>query len=278
MMDNPEPIMDRTQIRLLVVDDESNIRDPLVRALALEGYKADGAASGEQALSLLQETSYTLMIIDLQMGGIDGIELMRRSRRLQPQLLSIVLTGHASLESAIAAVKLHTVDFLQKPVSIRKLISTVDRVLKKHADQLYREQLLDAIGSVINTIRPLTLPSQPTAANNQKKRTRRFVHAGPITLDCQNRQVMINHLPDNLIDLTNGETAVLTCLMENEGKVLSCSWMVHEIWGYDMSESEAQSVVRPYVSRLRSKIREINTEPKILRTVRGRGYVFIVPR
>ncbi len=103
-MTQPPKTQNGESPRVLVVDDEPTIRKPLVRALELTGYQAVGAASGKEALALLEQVSYDVMLLDMKMPEMDGMQVMDRARQLQPDLLIFILTGHATLESAIAAV------------------------------------------------------------------------------------------------------------------------------------------------------------------------------
>ncbi len=123
---------------VLVVDDEPNVCSALTRSLTLSGYRADAASSGHQALGLLQRTPYDLMLLDLRMPGMDGVEVMQRAREVRPDLLIIVLTGHATLESAITAVESHATDYLLKPVSLHDVATAVATALLQRAKVLRR--------------------------------------------------------------------------------------------------------------------------------------------
>ena len=88
--------------RLLIVDDEFNLRTSLGEVLRLRGFQVDEAASGLEALTLLERGAYDLMVLDMVMPGMHGVEVMRRAREMRPDLAVIVLTAHATVESAIA--------------------------------------------------------------------------------------------------------------------------------------------------------------------------------
>ncbi len=115
--------------RILVVDDEPHVRMALRRSLIACGYEVDDAASGPEALEMLSRRRYSLIVVDVRMPGMDGVEVMRRAREAQPDLQIIVLTGYASLESAIAAVRCRAADYLIKPVSLHQVVNVVARVL-----------------------------------------------------------------------------------------------------------------------------------------------------
>jgi DNA-binding response OmpR family regulator len=262
-----------TTARLLVVDDEANIRAGLRDLLSLKGYHVEEAGSGYEALALLENTSYDLMMLDMLMPGMDGVEVMRRARKMHPNLPIIVLTAHASLESAIAAVKLDATDYLLKPFDVENLIATVSRAVRKHTERQRRRHLLDMMGKALNTLREtegptISLSPTPSPPTSPK----RFLRAGPITLDRQRRLVTVQDEPARRAELTEGETDVLVALMDHADEVLSCSKLVKAAMGYEPDEWEAQSMIRPYIFRLRRKIEKAPEKPRLIRTVRGRGY------
>ena len=246
MSDQPSrPIL---PARILVVDDEAMPRMTITRALNLMGYKADEAASGAEALSKLAARFYDLMLLDLRMPGMDGVEVMRQANQLYPDTLVIILTAHATLESAIVAVRLGAVDYLLKPYSLRDTEAAIARALEKHR-------------------RAHEAPSAPAE---------RFLQGGPVTLDIEKRLAIVS-LPDGRAleaELTGNEAALLMYLMQSPDTVYSCRDLARAPLGYDVSEREAEDIVRPHISRLRNKVEVDPAQPTWIRTIRGRGYLF----
>ncbi len=258
--------------RLLVVDDEPNIRAPLVRALSLQGYSVEEASSGLEALTLLKHTAYNLMVLDMRMPGIDGVEVMQQARQLHPELLIIILTGHATLENAIAAVKSEAADYLLKPASTREILTAVAQALQNRPRRLARRHLTHIMSDTLDILRQTdTSPISPAAPELNPKR---FVRVPPLTLDCQTHRAAINDDSPHMVELTAGETAVLASLMVRPGYVLSCRELVRSAWGYDLRETEAQRLIRPHISRLRRKLEANPKAPRLIHTVRQRGYYF----
>jgi len=263
----------RVKPRLLVVDDEPNIRSALARALDLVGYSPTEAASGQEALALLDEEAYDLMILDLIMPGISGVEVMQHARHKQPDLLIIILTGHANLESAITAVKTQVSDYLQKPSSIRQIVQAVTKALQTQPSHSQRELLVDLIDQARHVLEgPQRATPPPRFGKTQDER---YVLAPPLKLDRLERTLTRLGRADRRVELTKGETAVLAHLMAHADQVRSCLQLARAIWGYGVDRTEAETLIRPYISRLRSKLEANPKEPAIIRTRRGAGYLFV---
>lgn len=113
---------------VLIVDDEKNIRLTLSMALEKLNFPVDTAVNGEEALKKLAEKSYGLMLLDLRMPGIDGMEVLRRVPEIRPEVQVVIITAYGSIEAAVEAMKLGAVDFLQKPFDaedVRELVSSL---------------------------------------------------------------------------------------------------------------------------------------------------------
>src|SRR5687767_15522925 len=113
--------------RLLVVDDEESLRITTAAILEREGYLVDTASSGDEAIALLEQKDYDLVLTDLHMEGGDGLSVLNQIRRHSPLTISVVLTGFASVESAIAALQEGAYDYLVKPCDIDSMKHTIRR-------------------------------------------------------------------------------------------------------------------------------------------------------
>jgi DNA-binding response OmpR family regulator len=258
--------------RLLIVDDDPHIRLSLVRALNLMGYQVEAAGSGQQALALMEAAPFDLVILDLRLPDIEGVEVMLRARQIQPTLLIIVLTGRATLDSAIAAVKAHAVDYLLKPASVHDISAVVSAALEERGRRLRQQQLLDVLAQTLDTLRQTETPQAgppPAGANSEQ-----LLHVHPLIVDRDRREVIVNGSPEPAIALTESEASILICLMEYPDQVLSCQDLASAAWGQYLDEPAARTLVRPHIFRLRRKIETRPNAPKLIRTIRGRGYVF----
>lgn len=130
---------------ILVVDDEKIIRDGCLKILTKQGWEVQTASSGAEGLNLLAQKSFDLLLLDLKMPGLSGMEVLQRARELYPQLLVVVITGYATVESAVEAMKAGAYDFISKPFLPDQLRIVVKRALEKkslewEAELLRRER------------------------------------------------------------------------------------------------------------------------------------------
>jgi DNA-binding response OmpR family regulator len=238
------------EARILFVDDDVQVRRTLARLLGLLGYHVDEASSGLQALQLLERELYDVAVLDIRMPGMDGVEVMHRAHQIYPDMAIIFLTGHATVESAVEAVRSHAVDYLLKPVSNRELAAAVARALQQ---------------------RPKQEQPQVPATSEQ------FMEVGIVTLD-RKRQMTIVAGGDDAdgfsVKLTGSEAALLACLMQRPGATVSCRELARDALDYDVSDEEASAIIRPHISRLRKKIEFDPNQPRLILTIRGKCYLF----
>lgn len=120
---------------VLIVDDETNMRWVLARALEQAGYTAHGAASGAEALVLLGREPVELVLLDLKLRGEDGLTVLRRLRARRPDLVVMMLTAHGTVPNAVEAMQLGAADFLRKPFDVEEVLVKIARALERRAMQ-----------------------------------------------------------------------------------------------------------------------------------------------
>jgi len=113
------------EFHVLVVDDEQEFRELTVKRLEKRGLKVEGAESGQRALEILEHSRTDVVLLDVKMPGMDGIETLRQIRILKPLVEVVLLTGHASVDSGIEGMKLGAFDYLMKPCDIEQLMAKV---------------------------------------------------------------------------------------------------------------------------------------------------------
>lgn len=136
--------------RVLLVDDEEEFISVLSERMETRGIKVDTAASGKEALKKVEEGSYDAIILDLQMPEMDGIETLKRLQSKNPDLQIILLTGYATLEKGIEAVKLGAMDFLEKPADIHKLMEIIKEASNRKM-MLVEKRAEDEIKKILKT-------------------------------------------------------------------------------------------------------------------------------
>jgi DNA-binding NtrC family response regulator len=153
---------------VLIVDDEMNIRTTLSFALEKLNLSMDTAASGAEALKKLAEKSYGLMLLDLHMPGIDGMEVLRRVREIRPEVRVVIITAYGSIEAAVEAMKLGAVEFLQKPFDPEDVRELVSSLLDQATQERYRyreyDSYLELASNALargNSTQPGSMPTRP---------------------------------------------------------------------------------------------------------------------
>jgi two-component system nitrogen regulation response regulator NtrX len=126
---------------ILIVDDEEGIRESLSQIMEDEGYETLTVSSGEEAIRVVRETMPDLVLLDIWMSGIDGIETLQEIKATNPDLPVIMISGHANIESAIKATKMGAYDLLEKPLSLEKVLLTVQRALEKKSLEMENRTL-----------------------------------------------------------------------------------------------------------------------------------------
>ena len=121
--------------RILIVDDETNVRLNFRTTLETEGYEVFEVSSGEEAVQLLAEHRFALAILDIRMPGMDGLELLAKMRESGIRVPAMIVTAYSDVPNAVKAMKLGAIDFLQKPLRPEDLRSIVAEILKRHAGQ-----------------------------------------------------------------------------------------------------------------------------------------------
>src|SRR2546428_932913 len=139
---------------ILVVDDEPAIQDILTWSLAAEGYRVATAGSGEEALTRVEEQDFDVIVTDIVMPGLNGLEVLERSRVLNPRVSVIVMTAYAALETAITALRGGACDYLEKPFSVDVLKERVQRLLQ-YRETIWKDGLVRRAGQAPSARPPL---------------------------------------------------------------------------------------------------------------------------
>jgi len=134
--------------KILVVDDELFVRELLLEFLSTEGYEVSLADSGEKAVELTQIQPADLVLVDLKMPGIDGVETLKQMKKIAPDTLAIIMTGYPTIESSIEALRQGAYDYVVKPFKLNDLKSSIEKALREHKLKIQISQLKDRIAQL----------------------------------------------------------------------------------------------------------------------------------
>ncbi len=266
--------------QILLVEDDTITRQMLAHVLEDAGYSVLPAYNGTIALEYLQKHSFNVVITDIRMREIDGIEVLNVAR-MQPYLPEVILlTGYGSLETAVAALRGGAFNYLVKPCDSTELIDCVAAALKQHATLTRRHtamrmiaeeytQLADLfparVYSTLTTPAPYQLADPQDCATSQQVLT-----VGALQIDSASHLATLNGQP---LHLTPIEFTILRCLAEAPHQALMAEEIVRRSHGHiTASPADAQAMLRSHVRNLRRKIGR-----SYLVTVRGLGYMLVDP-
>ncbi|HEV7203959.1 MAG TPA: response regulator transcription factor [Jatrophihabitans sp.] len=226
--------------QVMVVDDDDTVAAVVVTYLERAGHTTRRIGDGQAALDAVAEKEPDLMVLDLMLPGIDGLEVCRQVRQRWPNLPVVMLTALAEPEDRIAGLEVGADDYVTKPFSPRELALRVDSVLRRAS------------------------AAQPPAS-------KAVLTAGAITVDTAARRVTRDGVE---IALTVRELDLLTFLLMHPGQAFNREQLMHEVWGWTFGD---QSTVTVHVRRLREKVEADPTNPTLIQTVWGIGYRLELP-
>ncbi|MGO3328015.1 response regulator transcription factor [Gordonia sp. (in: high G+C Gram-positive bacteria)] len=222
-------------MRILVVDDDRAVRESLRRSLTFNGYTVDTAGDGLEALEKVIADRPDLLVLDVMMPRLDGLEVCRRLRSAGDDLPILVLTARDSVSERVSGLDAGADDYLPKPFALEELLARLRSLLRRTA--------------------------------REEEEGSEAVSFSDLTLDPVTREVTRG---ERQISLTRTEFALMEMLMANPKRVLTRSRILEEVWGYDFPTSG--NALEVYIGYLRRKT-EAEDEPRLIHTVRGVGYV-----
>jgi two-component system, OmpR family, KDP operon response regulator KdpE len=228
--------MTKRKARVLVVDDEIEIVRALQRSLTGHGYEVLVAGKGEQALEIIEQSSPDLMLLDLALPGMSGLEVCQRVRE-QSDLPIIVISVKNKERDKVLALDLGADDYISKPFGINEVLARI-RVALRHAARMM----------------PRT---EPTMA------------IGPLQIDFAQQLVTVN---GQEVKLTRTEYDLLKVFVVNRGKIMTQQMLLTQVWG--TSQDAKAHYLHVYIGQLRRKIEPDPAHPRFLTTISGVGYRF----
>ncbi|MCL0038765.1 response regulator transcription factor [Dehalococcoidia bacterium] len=222
-------------MRILIIEDEIDLANALAQGLRREGYAVDIAFDGEQGCQSATINDYDLLILDLNLPGMDGLEVCRRLRASHPHLLILMLTARSRPADKVTGLDFGADDYLVKPFDFGELTARVRALLRR--DLRVRNPLLQC---------------------------------GDLKLDPASKTVWHGK---HRLELTRKEFGVLEYLMRHPGEVISQEELLEHVW--DAEADPFTNTVRVHVHSLRRKLGDDQTPPKIIETIVGQGYRLI---
>jgi len=253
---------------VLIIDDEAAERITLGEALRLEDYHVTLAASGEEALSLTKdEIPFDLVILDLKLPGIDGLQVLEALHEAKPDLVVILITGYATLETAIEALRKGAYDYLLKPCPVEEILATARTGLAELKKERHRKTLISQLQDTVQELADADEYGDEPA----EQRDDSLLKVADVILDRSKHLVTRNGEP---VDLTPTEFRLLECLMQEVDNVQTPQQLIRCAQGYETDAMGARSIIRVHIRRLRTKLEPVPAEPRYIINVRGVGYMF----
>lgn len=228
--------MTATNKRLLIVDDDEQIRDLLTFDIAQSGYIVDSAQDGESGLKKALENSYDLVLLDVMMPKMNGYDVCRNIRLAKPELPVLMLTAKGAIEDKTEGFDCGADDYLVKPFDVQEVLLHIRALLRR---------------------------SEGASSANSKE----VLRAGAIQILPDSLEAVVE---DKKVKLTPTEFEILYCLLQHLNNPVTLAVLLDEVWGYGSDEDVR--MVRVHVGSLRQKIEADTRHPKFLHTVTNVGY------
>src|SRR5579884_3127667 len=234
----------KPSLQVLVVDDEENIQELIRLGLRYEGFQVESASNGPDAISAAQRLSPDLIILDLMLPGMDGLEVCRRLRAnpTTQDVPILMLTAKDEVHDRVTGLDTGADDYLTKPFDFEELVARVKAILRRQQRVQRAEQGGESPGQILQF------------ADLQLNMATREVTRG-----------------GRLIELTATEYNLLHLFMSHPRQVLDRQTILKRVWGYDFLGET--NIIEVYVRYLREKIEDSPSTPRLIQTVRGVGYV-----
>lgn len=244
------------QARILLVEDDNQSRHLLARGLEQAGYHVTQAADGSSAIRTLEQQAFAVVLSDLVLGTVSGLDVLQAARKRPYRPMVILLTGHGSLDTALNALRNDAFDYLLKPCLPATLLETVKRAVQQHSAE---QHLREATAMLVGALDESNIPTGQAEV----------FRIGELQIGNSRSNVTFR---GQLIHLTPIEYQILLCLANAQGQTCRYTDMARRTHQIDMTSIEAQNLLRPHITHLRRKL-----APGYLHNERGIGYRLIDP-
>ncbi len=228
--------MGKTNKRLLIVDDDEEIRELLVFDIQSSGYTVDSAKDGEEGLKKAVENNYDLILLDVMMPKMNGYDVCKNIRLVKPKVPVLMLTAKGTIHDKTEGFEVGADDYLVKPFDVQEVLLRIRALLRRN--------------------------DEPDSENSKE-----VLRVGDIEILPDSLEAVI---VDKKVKLTPTEFEILYCLLQHLNKAVTLATLLDEVWGYNSDEDVR--MVRVHVGGLRQKIETDTRKPKYLHTVTNVGY------
>lgn len=223
---------------LLVIEDDAAIRRGVVDAVRFAGYKACEAANGETGLEMAVRDSFDLLLLDLVLPGIGGLQILREVRRVRPAAPVIILTARGDEADRVEGLRLGADDYVVKPFSVKELLARIEAVLRRSPGRPVDVETADVPGGGV--------------------------------IDFARREVRFGAARS---ELSEREAELIRYLVMNAGRAIGRDEILANVWRINPDGLPTRTIDM-HIARLREKLRDDGEDPRVLLTVRGVGYMF----
>jgi DNA-binding response OmpR family regulator len=258
---------------ILMVEDDTATGEVLTEVLRDAGYQVTLASDGRQALELLDQEQFAVVVSDIRMPAVSGIDVLHAARDQESQPEVILLTGYGALDTSLSALREGAFDYLLKPCNPQELLQRVSDAAESY---ITRQRQAHAIQRIVNEFGGLSDASDTHSepAYDISRPTTTAEPEQPIEIGqiCIGGEHHTATFQNKSLHLTPTEHALLRCLAEKPGRVFSYRELVYAMHGYDVTNIEAKVLLKTHIRNIRHKI-----GPDYLVNVRSTGYKLIDP-
>ncbi len=254
---------------ILIIDDEPALRKTMARILQNAGLEVTTAESAEQGLDYLKSTEFDMILTDLRMPGMQGLEALKHIHVNYPTLPVILFTAQPDVNSAVDALRHGATDYMLKPIKPEVMIERTRAILLDRQREKRKREIMLKIESLQNELKGLEEGSPPDIASQPSTEKERYLKRGAIVIDLHARRVLIHDEPRNTPPTSFDYLLVLARHAPN---VVDFQTLVAEAQGYQTDLREAQELTKWHIHQLRQIMEKDARNPVYLLNVRGTGY------
>jgi len=242
-----------TRSAILTIEDDPAIRRGIVDALEYSGYHVLEAADGTTGMAKATGSEYDLLLLDLALPGIPGLEILRQVRKIRPTQPVIILTAKGDEQDRVRGLKDGADDYVVKPFSIKELMARVEAVLRRTPERPSNIELTSFAGGTIDF----------------ERREIRFA----AMVDGNGQTTNQPHGDELRVELSEKEAELVQYLVSNSGRAISREELLSSVWRLSPKGITTRTIDM-HIARLREKLRDNKSKPITLLTVRGKGYMW----